>query len=81
MSSDNENNLSINLNYLHSNLFFFFTMNKIKIFYIFKFRQVNNKQYYPLTNNVDIQSHNDQLVDNTDPRWLSVMKKNNYRFV
>lgn len=48
------------------NSLFFFTMDKRKVFDIFKFRKVIKKDDFPLTNNVDTQEQNDQLVDDPD---------------
>ncbi|CAI6369681.1 unnamed protein product [Macrosiphum euphorbiae] len=42
-------------------------MDKRKVFDIFKFREVTKKDDFPLTNNVDTQEQNDQLVDDPDP--------------
>lgn len=42
-------------------------MDKRKVFDIFKFREVTKKDNFPLTNNVDTQEQNDQLVDDPDP--------------
>ncbi|XP_050065525.1 uncharacterized protein LOC126554494 [Aphis gossypii] len=42
-------------------------MDKRKVFDIFKFRKVIKKDDFPLTNNVDTQEQNDQLVDDPDP--------------
>jgi len=42
-------------------------MDKRKVFDIFKFREVIKKDYFPLTNNVDTQEKNDQLVDDPNP--------------
>jgi len=41
-------------------------MDKRKVFDIFKFRKVIKKDDFPLTNNVDTQEQNDQLVDDPD---------------
>ncbi|KAL5245991.1 hypothetical protein ACI65C_013399 [Semiaphis heraclei] len=42
-------------------------MDNRKVFDIFKFRKVIKKDDFPLTNNVDTQEQNDQLVDDPDP--------------
>lgn len=42
-------------------------MDKRKVFYTFEFREVTKKDDFPLTDNVDTQEQNDQLVDDPDP--------------
>ncbi|XP_016658745.1 uncharacterized protein LOC107883377 [Acyrthosiphon pisum] len=42
-------------------------MDKRKVFDIFKFREVTKKDNFPLTDNMDTQEKNDQLVDDPDP--------------